>query len=165
MSGLPALTPIINGTPADASEVDGNFDTLATFVDAELINRDGSVAMTEELTLSSSTPSGDLVAASKGYVDGTGGTLDDGNIVYKKDSQGWVTIWFNITVGTTITIPEGFRPVGKIAYGVASIPASFDETIGVRVITAGGLQRQISDGSGWTATLLPGLAGHMVYKV
>lgn len=69
MSSLPPLTPILNGTPADASQVDGNFGTLADFVGVELINRDGTVAMTAELTLSSSTPTDDLGAASKGYVD------------------------------------------------------------------------------------------------
>ena len=69
MTALPALTTIVNGTPNDATPVDGNFDLLATHIDDELINRDGSLAMSGELTLSSSTPSGALVAASKGYVD------------------------------------------------------------------------------------------------
>jgi len=81
MSSLPALTAISNGTAADATEVDGNFDTLATFVDNELVNRDGTVAMTAELTLSSSTPSGGLVAASKGYVDGVSPTVNTAQFV------------------------------------------------------------------------------------
>ena len=70
MTVLPALTAIANGTPNDATPVDGNFDLLAAHVNGELINRDGSLGMSGELTLSSSAPSGALVAASKGYVDG-----------------------------------------------------------------------------------------------
>jgi len=71
MTTLPALTPIVNGTPNDATPVDTNFDNIATHISNELINRDGSLAMGGELTLSSSTPSGALVAASKSYVDTT----------------------------------------------------------------------------------------------
>ena len=71
MTALPALTAIVNGTPNDATPVDTNFDNLATHINGELINRDGSLGMSGELTLSSSTPSGALVAASKSYVDTT----------------------------------------------------------------------------------------------
>ena len=70
MPALPPLTAISNGTAADATEVDGNFDTLATFVRNEVVNRDGSIPMTAELLLANSSPSTALAAASKGYVDG-----------------------------------------------------------------------------------------------
>ena len=76
MSSLPSLTAITNGNPADASEVDGNFDTVATFVDAELINRDGSIAMAADLAMGGNqvsgvgTPAAATDAATKGYVDG-----------------------------------------------------------------------------------------------
>lgn len=118
MSSLPALSSIDNGTTADAAEVDGNFDILATFVDGELINRDGSITMTGELTLSSSTPSGDLVAASRGFVKATDSTAltakftrstdivvaasGTGSVTFEAetaDTDGW---WSS---GTTFTCP------------------------------------------------------------
>ncbi len=46
-------------------------DNAITGMDSA-VQRDGSVSMTGELVLSSSTPSSDLVAASKGYVDANG---------------------------------------------------------------------------------------------
>lgn len=68
MTAMPTLRTIANGTPADATDVEYNFDTIETHVAAELVNRDGSVAMTGALTLPGS-PSAANEAATKGYVD------------------------------------------------------------------------------------------------
>lgn len=59
---------IVNLTPADAVPVNQNFQYIEQFTNAELINRDGSVAMTAPLTLSG-TPTQPLQAAPKNYVD------------------------------------------------------------------------------------------------
>lgn len=58
-----------DGTEVKTISEGGNFD--------DFINKDGSVAMTGELTLSSSTPSAALSAASKGYVDTEVATKED----------------------------------------------------------------------------------------
>ena len=86
MTALPPLTPIANGTPNDAVPVDTNFDLIADHISGELINRDGSLAMTSELTLSSSTPSAALVAASKAYVDNV--TIYTANIAAGNVTEG-----------------------------------------------------------------------------
>ena len=121
MSSLPSLTAIANGDSVDATPVDGNFDTLAAFVDAELINRDGSVAMAADLAMGSNnitglaTPSSDTDAATKGYVDGKtltslftrttniAVTSSDSDVVTFEteadDDDGW---WSS---GTTFTCP------------------------------------------------------------
>lgn len=68
MTAMPALRDILNNTPADATDVDFNFQTIEGHIGAEMINRDGSIAMTGALTLSG-PPVADDHAASKGYVD------------------------------------------------------------------------------------------------
>ena len=56
---------------ADATQVNANFSALATFANSELLQRDGSIALTAGsfLSLSSSTPTADNHAARKAYVD------------------------------------------------------------------------------------------------
>lgn len=116
MSSLPALNTISNGTAADASEVDDNFTTLANFVDQELVNRDGSIAMTGELLLANSSPSTSLAAASKGYVDAQAtpstGTLDSGKIRYAKAGN-IVHVWTTAR-SSGATLPAGFRPAAAV---------------------------------------------------
>lgn len=68
MTALPTLRDIVNDTPADAVDVQYNFQALQTFINANLINADGSVSMTGQLTLVG-TPTTDNQAASKAYVD------------------------------------------------------------------------------------------------
>jgi microcystin-dependent protein len=46
---LPLLRRILNNTPGTATDIDYDFQTLQTHVNAELIARDGSVAMTSPL--------------------------------------------------------------------------------------------------------------------
>jgi microcystin-dependent protein len=59
---------IINNTPADAVPVEANYDVIAGFVNAQVINRDGSVAMDAPLLLKSD-PTSENHAANKSYVD------------------------------------------------------------------------------------------------
>ena len=59
---------ILNDTPADALPVDANYQSIEQYINTYLVNRDGSVAMTGQLTLV-----GDPVSANqavrKAYVD------------------------------------------------------------------------------------------------
>ena len=50
MTAMPPLRDILNNTPVNAVDVDFNFKALQTHVGSELINRDGSVAMTAPLS-------------------------------------------------------------------------------------------------------------------
>jgi microcystin-dependent protein len=69
MTAMPPLRDILNNTPADAINVDFNFNTIESHIGSELINRDGSVAMTGPLTLPGA-PTAPNHAATKAYVDG-----------------------------------------------------------------------------------------------
>ena len=68
MSAMPPLRDILNNTPANAVDVDYNFGTLESHLGSEVINRDGSVAMTGPLSLAG-PPSAPQQAATKAYVD------------------------------------------------------------------------------------------------
>jgi microcystin-dependent protein len=68
MTAMPPLRDILNNTPADAINVDFNFNTIESHIGSELINRDGSVAMTGPLSLSG-PPTAVQHAATKAYVD------------------------------------------------------------------------------------------------
>ncbi len=70
MAKMQKLRNIVNNTPADASDVAWNYSTIEGFVNSELLNRDGSVAMAGGAQLSlSGNPVNDLDAVSKQYVD------------------------------------------------------------------------------------------------
>lgn len=69
MTTMAPLRDILNDTPADAADVQWNFQTLEGFINSELINRDGSVAMAQPLTLAGPAPSQPNHAAPKSYVD------------------------------------------------------------------------------------------------
>jgi microcystin-dependent protein len=69
MSQMPQLRDILNDTPATAVDVDYNFGALETHVAQELVNRDGTVAMTGALTLAGPAPSQPAHAVPKSYVD------------------------------------------------------------------------------------------------
>jgi microcystin-dependent protein len=68
MTAMPPLRDILNNTPANAVDVDYNFNAIEAHIGAELINRDGSVAMTGPLTLPG-PPTAPQQAATKAYVD------------------------------------------------------------------------------------------------
>ena len=69
MTSLNVPNAITNGTVADATDVQQNFDAIETHVNTEMVNRDGSIAMTGELLLPSN-PTSNLAASTKSYVDG-----------------------------------------------------------------------------------------------
>lgn len=61
---------IIKNTPAIAGEVQTNFDHLLTWIMGNLIQKDGSIAMTGPLVLAPGAPASPDHAANKAYVDG-----------------------------------------------------------------------------------------------
>lgn len=76
----------VNGTQnADATQVNSNFSTLASFLNTEVIQRDASVAFTQIPTLPSTTPTNANHATRKGYVDSffpvTSANIQDGAIM------------------------------------------------------------------------------------
>ena len=67
MTAMPPLRDILNDTEANAVDVDHNFGLIEAHIGQELINRDGSVAMTGPLT--TQPPTAPAHAATKAYVD------------------------------------------------------------------------------------------------
>ena len=67
---MPLTLPntIRNGIPVDGNNLEANFDAIEDFVNGEVVNVDGSVAMTAPLTLSGD-PTNNNHAARKAYVD------------------------------------------------------------------------------------------------
>lgn len=59
---------IVNQTPADATAVEQNYNLIEQYINNDLINRDGSVAMTAPLLLAGD-PTQPNAAATKAYVD------------------------------------------------------------------------------------------------
>lgn len=65
---MPPLRDIINDTPADATDVEWNFNTIEQHIRNELVHRDGTVAMTGPIALPAD-PTNPMEAATKQYVD------------------------------------------------------------------------------------------------
>jgi len=72
MTAMPPLRPILNNTPASATDVDWNFQAVEDYVATDLIHRDGSVAMEAPLNLLGAPPSLPTHAITKGYLDTNG---------------------------------------------------------------------------------------------
>lgn len=68
MSKLDLAYAVVNGTAVNAIPVEANFSNIETFANAELIERDGTVAMRAQLQLVGN-PVSAFDAAPKGYVD------------------------------------------------------------------------------------------------
>lgn len=60
---------IKNNTPADAIPVDNNYKKITAYINSDVINADGSVAMKNPLHLVAADPVGDNDATRKSYVD------------------------------------------------------------------------------------------------
>jgi hypothetical protein len=60
---------LTNGTTADASQVDTNFDDLVGFLNSSVVHTDGSKSLTGLLTLHAADPSSSNHATRKSYVD------------------------------------------------------------------------------------------------
>ena len=71
---MPLILPndLANGQPADGDRLQQNFSTIEDYTNAELIRRDGQVAMTGPLLLPTATPTQPNQAVSKSYVDAAG---------------------------------------------------------------------------------------------
>lgn len=69
MANMPILRNIHNDTPADAIDVEWNYNTIETYVNTKLIKQDGSVAMTAPLTLQAGDPTDPTHAVNKAYAD------------------------------------------------------------------------------------------------
>ena len=69
MSAISRLYNFVNGQNSDADAVDAEFDQIIAHINAQLVHKDGSVAMTGALQLPSN-PTANLHAATKQYVDG-----------------------------------------------------------------------------------------------
>lgn len=119
---LPSLNNITNGSLADANEVNQNFDVIADYLSGDVVHADGSVSMTGELLLANSSPSVDLAAASKGYVDailagqeGDSAAADSGTISWTK-FLGWVFVMGDgIGIATySAILPADFRPADTL---------------------------------------------------
>lgn len=69
MTALPPLRSILNDTPANAIDVDWNFQAIEDYVATDVIKRDGSVAMEAPLNLVGTPPTAPTHAVPKSYVD------------------------------------------------------------------------------------------------
>ena len=109
------------GNTADATQVNSNFSTLASFINTEVIQRDASVAFTQIPLLPGTNPSLANHAVRKGYVDAlTWGTaaLQDGSVTTAKLADGSVTT-AKLATGAvaTVDIADGAVTLVKMAAG------------------------------------------------
>ena len=126
-----------DGTEVKTISEGGNFD--------DFVNRDGSVSMTGELTLSSSTPSAALSAASKGYVDTEVGTKQD-----------TITGAATTITGSDLTADRAMISDGSGKVAVSSVTAT---EIGYVSGVTSGIQAQIDgkeDSLGYTPVNVAG---------
>jgi len=69
MTAMQPLRSILNDTPANAIDVDWNFQAIEDYVATEVIRKDGAVAMEAPLNLLGAPPSAPSHAVTKAYVD------------------------------------------------------------------------------------------------
>lgn len=135
MSSLAVTNTLANGQSGDATKVEQNFADVETYVNANAVVKDGTVAMTAALTLSGD-PSAANDAARKAYVD-AGDALADvrcGVKATRTTTQsmpgGIVLITFNNEVAdsdgffaassTNFTVPAGKAGVYAMSFGPIS---------------------------------------------
>ena len=116
-----------NGTNADGTQVNANFNSVLNFVNTELIQRDASIAFTAIPTLPATDPTLDNHVARKRYVDllipaGTivqfaGSTVPDGWLL----CDGTQYAYGNSTY-TRLYSAIGFSYGGSLAAGVFGVP-------------------------------------------
>lgn len=101
MTTLNVPNSLSNGSTADASAVQQNFDAIESHVNTELVNRDGSVGMTGDLLLPGD-PGSAGAAARKAYVDAGDSALSTRvSALEGKDIA--VTLTGDVTGSATIT--------------------------------------------------------------
>lgn len=126
MSQIPPLRDIVNLTPADATDVEFNFNLIEQNLRSEVINRDGSVAMVAPLLLSG-PPTQDNHAANKAYVDDLippGTLIDYASSTLPADFEG---VWESCEgQSVSTTDPKYVRLFAVIGYQWGGAGGSFN---------------------------------------
>lgn len=122
MTSLNVPNAITNGTVADATDVQQNFDAVETHVNTELVNRDGSIAMTGELLLPSN-PTSNLAASTKSYVDGKDSAMDS-RVATLEGKDIVVTLTGDVTGTGTIT------NLGDVSFVTTVVDDSHNHVVG-----------------------------------
>lgn len=134
MADMTAMADVLNGDPADATDVQSNFQIIEAYINgSELVRADGTVAMTASLdmggfgftnvSLSNVVPSG-TVWDYAGNTVPTGWLLCDGSTVsrttYANLFAAIGTLWnTGGEAGTDFRLPDGG---GKVAVGFGASP-------------------------------------------
>lgn len=139
MTSLNVPNAITNGTIADATDVQQNFDAIESHVNTEVVNRDGSIAMTGELLLPSN-PTSNLAASTKSYVDGKDSAMDT-RVTALEGTDIVVTLTGDVTGTGTIT------DLGDVSFATTVVDDSHDHTIA----NVDGLQTALDGKLGSTA--------------
>lgn len=79
-------------TSARAAEVNTNFDQIVSFINTNMMQKDGSTAFTGYPLLPGSAPTNTLHAASKGYVDTVAPRIGHGAHTAVTDANGIITL-------------------------------------------------------------------------
>lgn len=112
---------VTKDTPAIALEVQSNFDQLLAWVLTNLVQADGSIAMTGPLVLAPGAPAAPEQAANKAYVDASNpvGMMS----LYAGTSlpAGW--LWCDGTVYTNTSQPRLAAAIGRV-FSEAAVPAN-----------------------------------------
>lgn len=108
---------LVNLTPADASALQANFSAIETYVNSELLDRSGTIAMVNGLLLPGN-PTETNQAANKGYVDAVvpvgwvnmwAGTTEPSNYMFCRGqaiSRGTYSLLFTV-IGTNYGVGDG----------------------------------------------------------
>ena len=139
MTSLNVPNSITNGTVADATDVQQNFDAIESHVNTEVVNRDGSIAMTGELLLPSN-PTSNLAASTKSYVDGKDSAMNT-RVTALEGTDIVVTLTGDVTGTGTIT------NLGDVSFATTVVDDSHDHTIA----NVDGLQTALDGKLGSTA--------------
>jgi len=121
MTSLNVPNSITNGTVADATDVQQNFDAIESHVNTEVVNRDGSIAMTGELLLPSN-PTSNLAASTKSYVDGKDSAMNT-RVTALEGTDIVVTLTGDVTGTGTIT------NLGDVSFATTVVDDLHDHTI------------------------------------
>lgn len=141
MSTLNVPNTIANGDALDATPLQANLDAIETYVNGEVIVRDGVKAMTGPLTLSGSPTVGSH-AASKAYVDtavagAVAGVMPDNSVTTAKLADGAVTA-AKIAPGVlNFTVADASITSAKLAADAVTNPKIADGVVtGVKIADA-----------------------------
>jgi len=122
MTNLNVPNNLTNGSTADATDVQQNFDAIETHVNTELLNRDGSIAMTGELLLPSN-PTSNLAASTKSYVDGKDSAMNT-RVTTLEGTDITITLTGDVTGAGTIT------NLGNVSFAAAVTDDSHNHVVG-----------------------------------